>query len=109
VFGPERPAAVCRELTKTYEEVRRDTVAELAMWAAEGVRGEVTVVVGGAPVRQPKHAAELVGEVQALVDTGSRLKDAAAKVAAEHQVGRRELYEAMLASRSAGFPSDGGT
>lgn len=106
VFGSNRSAAVCRELTKTYEEVRRDSVGELALWAAEGVRGEVTIVVGGALEAEPKQAADLVGEVQALVDTGSRLKDAAAKVAAEHQVGRRELYEAMLASRVVAQPPD---
>src|SRR5262249_42380856 len=48
-LGPDRPAAVCRELTKTYEEVRRGPLAELAEWSAAGVRGEITVVVGGAP------------------------------------------------------------
>ena len=47
-FGPDRRAAVCRELTKTYEEVRRGTLAELGTWAADGVRGEITVVVAGA-------------------------------------------------------------
>ena len=47
-FGSDRPAAVCRELTKTYEEVRRDTLAALADWAREGIRGEVTIVVSGA-------------------------------------------------------------
>ena len=50
-FGADRPAAVCRELTKTYEEVRRGTLAELAAWAADGVRGEITLVVAGAPER----------------------------------------------------------
>ena len=50
-FGPDRPAAVCRELTKTYEEVRRGPLAELAAWAADGVRGEITVVVSGAAPR----------------------------------------------------------
>ena len=49
LLGPDRPAAACREMTKTYEEVRRGTLAELADWAAAGVRGEVTLVVGGAP------------------------------------------------------------
>ena len=49
VLGPDRRAAVCRELTKTYEEVRRGTLAELAEWAAEGVRGEITVVLAPAP------------------------------------------------------------
>ena len=48
-FGADRPAAVCRELTKTYEEVRRGGLGELATWAADGLRGEVTLVVGGAP------------------------------------------------------------
>src|SRR5664279_6079871 len=48
-FGADRPAAVCRELTKTYEEVRRGALADLARWAADGVKGEITVVVGGAP------------------------------------------------------------
>ena len=47
-FGDDRPAAVCRELTKTYEEIRRGPLAELAEWAADGVRGEITLVVGGA-------------------------------------------------------------
>ncbi len=50
-FGPDRPAAVCRELTKTYEEIRRGPLAELAAWAAGEVRGEVTLVVAGAPPR----------------------------------------------------------
>ncbi len=54
VFGAERRAAVCRELTKTYEEVRRGGLGELAAWAAEGVRGEITVVVEGAPEKGPE-------------------------------------------------------
>ncbi len=53
VFGGQRRAAVCRELTKTYEEVRRGPLEELARWAAEGVRGEITVVVEGAPAPGP--------------------------------------------------------
>ncbi len=55
VFGAERRAAVCRELTKTYEEIKRGPVGELAEWAAEGVRGEITVVVEGAP-RRPRNS-----------------------------------------------------
>src|SRR4051794_7319074 len=47
-FGPSREAAVCRELTKTHEEIRRGPLSELAAWAAEGVRGEITLVVAGA-------------------------------------------------------------
>ena len=53
ILGPDRPAAACREMTKTYEEVRRGPLAELAAWAADGVRGEITLVVGGAPPAVP--------------------------------------------------------
>lgn len=98
VFGPDRPAAVCRELTKTYEEVRRGGVAELARWAADGVRGEVTLVVAGAPPRAADPAVA-VAEVLERVAAGERLKDAAAEVALAVGLGRRELYEAALAAR----------
>jgi 16S rRNA (cytidine1402-2'-O)-methyltransferase len=94
-LGDERPGAVCRELTKTYEEVRRGGLRELATWAADGVRGEVTVVVAGAPVR-PVVMSELVAEVRELVDGGLRLKEATAAVATTHGASRRELYEASL-------------
>jgi 16S rRNA (cytidine1402-2'-O)-methyltransferase len=97
-FGADRPAAVCRELTKTYEEVRRGGLAELAGWAEDGVRGEITVVVAGAPpvaARVEDH----VEKVLALADGGSRLKDAAATVAAQTGLGKRELYQAALARK----------
>lgn len=97
VLGPERRAAVCRELTKTYEEVRRGTLAELAAWAADGVRGEITVVLAGA---EPINAdpADLVTQVETLVADGVRLKDACAQVAGGG-VSRRELYDSVLAAR----------
>ena len=56
IFGADRRAAVCRELTKTYEEVKRGPLGELAAWAAEGVRGEITIVVEGAPESGPRGA-----------------------------------------------------
>ncbi|MEV5651330.1 16S rRNA (cytidine(1402)-2'-O)-methyltransferase [Nocardia sp. NPDC052254] len=99
VLGPERRAAVCRELTKTYEEVVRGGLGELARWAVDGARGEITVVVEGA---QPVSAdpADLVTEVEELVADGIRLKDACAQVAARAgAVSRRELYDAVLAAR----------
>ncbi len=98
VLGPDRRAAVCRELTKTYEEVIRGTLAELAAWAVDGARGEITVVVAGA---QPTSAdpAALVDAVEALTADGMRLKDACAEIAAAHAVSRRELYGAVLAAR----------
>jgi 16S rRNA (cytidine1402-2'-O)-methyltransferase len=98
VFGANRPAAVCRELTKTYEEVRRESLGSLAAWAENGVKGEITVVVAGA---EPAVAsvADHVGRVLELTDAGTRLKDAAATVAEETGLGRRELYEAALEAR----------
>ncbi|WP_280216083.1 16S rRNA (cytidine(1402)-2'-O)-methyltransferase [Nocardia cyriacigeorgica] len=98
VLGPERRAAVCRELTKTYEEVVRGTLAELAAWAVDGARGEITVVVEGA---QPSTAepADLVAEVEARVDEGVRLKEACAEIASTTGVSRKELYDAVLAAR----------
>ncbi len=97
VLGPDRRAAVCRELTKTYEEVKRGTLGELAVWAADGVRGEITVVLAGA---QPVAAEpeDLIGEVEELVASGMRLKDACAELAVGG-VSKRELYEAVLDSR----------
>ncbi|GAB2606161.1 16S rRNA (cytidine(1402)-2'-O)-methyltransferase [Pseudactinotalea suaedae] len=100
-FGPDREAAVCRELTKTYEEVRRGPLAELARWAEEGVRGEITVVVAGV-VPGEALAADHVGDVLALVEAGSRLKDAAAEVAERTGVSRRELYQGALEARTPG-------
>ncbi len=98
-LGAERRAAVCRELTKVHEEIRRGTLAELADWAAEGVLGEVTVVLDGAtPVADPD---ALLAAVTALVDDGMRVKDACATVVAAHPgaPSRRELYDAVLRAR----------
>lgn len=98
-FGAGRRAAVCRELTKTYEEVRRDTLGALAEWAAAGdVRGEIVVVVAGAPQRAVRPE-DLVVRVLARADAGERLKDAVAAVAAESGAAKRGLYQAALAAR----------
>lgn len=99
-FGAERRIAVCRELTKTYEEVIRGTVGELLLWA-EGneVRGEIAVVVGGAPEQAPGTPEDHVAAVNALVSQGIRLKEAVAAVAEEARVSKRELYSAVLAAR----------
>ena len=92
-FGEGRPAAVCRELTKTHEEVRRGSLAELAAWAADGVRGEVTVVVGGAPAAPPQEDPEaLRAAVAAREADGESRRDAVAAVAAAAGVPKREVY-----------------
>src|SRR5690606_4428931 len=98
-LGADRRAAVCRELTKTYEEVRRGPLAELAEWAEAGVRGEITIVGDGAePVRA--EAGEAVAEVLALVAEGRRLKPAVAEVAQAYGLAKNELYAAALAARA---------
>lgn len=99
-LGADRRAAVCRELTKTHEEVRRGTLPELAAWAGELAKiGEVTLVVAGAPATTADPATALA-EVLARVAAGERLKDAAADVADATGASTRDLYQAALAARS---------
>jgi 16S rRNA (cytidine1402-2'-O)-methyltransferase len=101
-LGGDRRAAVCRELTKVHEEVVRGSLAELATWAADGVLGEITVVLAGATVRADLPA--LVAEVEALAAAGIRVKDACSQVAEAHPElkSRRALYDAVLRSRQRG-------
>ncbi|MFI1198981.1 16S rRNA (cytidine(1402)-2'-O)-methyltransferase [Streptomyces sp. BHT-5-2] len=103
VFGADRRAAVCRELTKTYEEVRRGGLAELAEWAAEGVRGEITIVVEGAPESGPAEldADELVRRVRIREEAGERRKEAIAAVAADAGLPKREVFDAVVAAKNA--------
>ncbi|MGH3755541.1 MAG: 16S rRNA (cytidine(1402)-2'-O)-methyltransferase [Pseudonocardiaceae bacterium] len=96
VLGPDRAAAVCRELTKPYEEVRRGGLGALAQWAADGVRGEITVVLSGAAPAGPPDVGDLVSEVTERVAAGERLKEAVAAVATTHGVGKRDLYQAAV-------------
>lgn len=98
VLGADRRVAVCRELTKLHEEVKRGTAAELAVWAADGVRGEICIVVEGAAAQQMT-AADALPEVLRRVDAGERLKTAAGEVAEATGVSSRDLYQAALAAR----------
>lgn len=98
VLGAERRVAVCRELTKLYEEVRRGTASELVAWAEVGVKGEIVVVVEGAAPRSVS-AEDASAQVQALVASGMRLKDACAEVAAVTGLSSRDLYQQALAAR----------
>jgi 16S rRNA (cytidine1402-2'-O)-methyltransferase len=92
VLGSDRSAAVCRELTKTYEEVRRGTLTELAAWAAEGVRGEITIVVAGA---EP-------GAAPVVTDPDADPRKAAlAAVAAAYGLDRKAVYDAVVAAKKA--------
>jgi 16S rRNA (cytidine1402-2'-O)-methyltransferase len=101
-FGPDRPAAVCRELTKTYEEIRRSELGPLATWAAETeVRGEITLVVGGLSrsAIAPASPADLAAEVFEAESAGTERKAAIAAVARRHDLPKREVYEAVLRNR----------
>ncbi|MFJ3957628.1 16S rRNA (cytidine(1402)-2'-O)-methyltransferase [Arthrobacter sp. NPDC090010] len=101
VFGANRPAAVCRELTKTYEEVIRGGLGELVAWAESGeVRGEIAVVVGGAGEPEASRPEDHVDAVSALTAGGMRLKEAVAVVAETQGLSKRELYQAVLSARS---------
>ena len=101
-LGTDRPAAVCRELTKTYEEVRRGPLGELAEWSADGVRGEITLVVGGAPDRTGEaDLGELAEEVERRVADGAVRKEAIVEVARKYGVPKRNLYAAVIARKTA--------
>ena len=99
-FGDDRRAAVCREMTKTHEEVRRGTLGELAAWARGGVLGEITIVVAGTTTARAmatvEHAAALVAEREAA---GAARKEAIAAVAREFGLPKRAVYAAVVARR----------
>jgi 16S rRNA (cytidine1402-2'-O)-methyltransferase len=99
-LGADRPAAVCRELTKTYEQVIRGSLADLCDWAAGDVRGEITLVVGGRPAGtvQPA-AAELAALVGAREQAGQDRKAAIAEVAATTGVAKRLVFDAVVAAK----------
>lgn len=99
-LGADRPAAACREMTKTYEEVRRGTLAELAGWAADGVRGEITLVVAGAPRVVPDADPDaLAAAVAAREGAGTDRKAAIAEVAKETGLPKKVVYAAVVAAR----------
>jgi 16S rRNA (cytidine1402-2'-O)-methyltransferase len=96
-FGDERAAVVCRELTKTHEEVRRDGLAALVDWAAEGVRGEVTIVVSGATpgAAVSSDPESLRAAVAELEESGMRRKEAIAAVAVQAGLPKRDVYQVV--------------
>jgi len=105
-FGAKRQAAVCRELTKTYEEVKRGELGDLAQWAQGEVRGEITVVVDGASSDDLREAAGLADDesiaraVAEAMKSGMSRKDAAAQVAEAAGLSKRYVYDASLRTRA---------
>ena len=103
VLGPDRRAVVCRELTKTYEEVVRGTLPELVVWAQGGVRGEVTLVLEGAAEPTVELTpGELVRQVGVREAAGLTRKEALAAVAAETGLPKRDVYDAVVAAKQGG-------
>lgn len=106
-FGAHRRAAVCRELTKTHEEVKRGPLGELADWATGEVRGEITVVVDGASAQEVRDAGgfateeDVVRAVEEAMAGGLSRKDAASQVASAAGMSKREVYDASIAARRA--------
>ena len=102
VLGPERRAVVCRELTKTHEEIVRGTLPELVAWAQGEVRGEVTLVLAGAPEPEVDVTpGELVRLVGVREQAGLSRKEAVVAVAAETGLPRRDVYDAVVAAKHA--------
>ena len=99
-LGSDRPAVACRELTKTYEEIARGSLAELRVWAAAGVRGELTLVVAGWEAQRPAGGRnDFVGEVLAREGAGTSRKEAIAESAKHFGVPKRQVYDAVVAAR----------
>jgi len=100
-FGADRRAAVCRELTKTHEEIRRGTLAELAEWASAGTLGEITLVVQGAAAgRVTGTAQDAAAEVAARQESGLPRNAVITAVARERGLPRRDVYDAVVRARS---------
>ena len=96
-LGGDRPAAVARELTKRFEEVRRGTLAELAAhYAGHEALGEICIVIGPAP-EETTGEADLDAQLREAMRGGASLRDAAAMVAAATGLPRKQVYARALA------------
>ncbi|HEY9275705.1 MAG TPA: 16S rRNA (cytidine(1402)-2'-O)-methyltransferase [Candidatus Nanopelagicaceae bacterium] len=101
IFGGERKAAVCREMTKTYEEVQRGTLLELSKWAAsKEMLGEITVVIAGfVPSRIEYSDKELAEKVVEYEQAGIGRKEAISMVAKELALPKRLVFDAMVKNK----------
>jgi len=104
VLGPDRRAAICREMTKTYEETVRGTIAELLAWSTDReILGELTIVLAGFDAGSNKYtSADLVELVLAREAAGEIRKDAIASLAKELNLPKRVVFDAMVGSKASG-------
>jgi 16S rRNA (cytidine1402-2'-O)-methyltransferase len=103
IFGDERRAAICREMTKTYEETVRGSIHELILWSeSKEILGEITIVIAGVPVgTAAKTADEIVVRVREFESAGMDRKDAISTVAKEYELPKKVVYAAVVdASKS---------
>ena len=102
-FGGDRQAAICREMTKTYEETVRGTLEELLVWStSKEILGEITMVIAGVPAGSAtKTADEMVARVREFESAGMDRKEAIATVAKEFELPKKVVYAAVVdASKS---------
>ncbi|OKL50361.1 16S rRNA (cytidine(1402)-2'-O)-methyltransferase [Boudabousia marimammalium] len=97
-FGEDRRAVVCRELTKTHEEVLRGTLSQLVAQTEGEMLGEICIVVEGATAVSGEPE-DHIRDVLALVESGMTLKEAAAEIAAVTGLRKNQLYKAVLEAR----------
>ena len=96
VFGPDRKIAICRELTKTFEEVIRGTLAQVQDWARGEILGEIVIVLHGSEPVSTQDESIWIDQVASRVSMGYSQKDAIAEVAKELRIPKREVYDAVL-------------
>ena len=103
ILGSDRQAAICREMTKTYEETVRGSLQELILWSeSKEILGEITIVLAGVPVgTAEKTAEEIVARVREYESAGMDRKDAISTVAQECELPKKVVYAAVVdASKS---------
>ena len=103
VLGENRNATVSRELTKKFEHTERGPLLSLIVWAKTEPKGEMVLVIAGAEVTVTK-IEDLVGQVLALIDEGTRLKEAVAEIAGANGASKSELYQLVLEHRKESKP-----
>lgn len=102
ILGSERLAAVCREMTKTHEEIVRESLGQLQRWAnSKEMLGEITLVLSGATAasRAELIPSEIASKVKELEGVGATRQEAVAEIAAEFGLRKRAIFDALVASK----------